>query len=80
MGSPSIWYAEEKWPHACYTGARASPLHCTSIEFRGMAREDHSELRVDLVKLMYDLPTVVEKTEDILFEGIMLSGPCSDPT
>lgn len=81
MGSASNWYAEGKWPHACHTGTRASPPHCTqSIEFRGTAREGHSALRVDLVKLMCDPPTVVEKAEAILLEAIMLSWPCSDPT
>lgn len=49
-------------------------------EFRGTAREGHSELRVDLAKLMCDLPTVVERAEDILLEVTMLFGPCSDPT
>jgi hypothetical protein len=35
---------------------------------------------VDLVKLMCDLPAVVERAEDILFEVLMPFGPCSDPT
>lgn len=35
---------------------------------------------MDLVKLMCDLPAVVERAEDILFEVLMPFGPCSDPT
>lgn len=45
-----------------------------------MAREGHSAFRMDLVKLMCDLCTVVKRAEDILLEVIILFGPCSDPT
>lgn len=56
------------------------PHRAQIVEFRGTAREGHSELREDLVELMCDLPTVMERAGDILLEGTMLSGPCSDPT
>lgn len=60
--------------------ASCMPHRAQIVEFRGTAREGHSELREDLVELMCDLPTVMERAGDILLEGTMLSGPCSDPT
>lgn len=61
MGTPSIWYAGGKWPHASHTGARASLPFCPqNIEIgpRGGAREGPSAHRVNLAKLMYDFTSV----------------------